>query len=125
MPTDDALPQQSGTASSLAQSRQTSQQDRPGVGDQGEQESAAAGPSQCPGGHLKVSGGEVVALEIDAGKTIHLKIDQAGCEPSQRSGPGRAGFDARDDAGLVMDQDRFAGAVVSAVQDARDHRGNN
>jgi len=122
MPAGDALLQQRGPESSLSQSCQAPQQNRPGVRDQGEQEPATAGASQGPGGGLQIGVGDVVALEIDAGKAIDLEIEQTRRKPGQGTGSCGARFYARDQTGLVMKQDRFASPIVAAMKNARGHR---
>src|SRR5881394_3018828 len=81
MPSGDGVAQFLVAGAHLAELREPMDQLRPFVGDQRQEKAATGSRAQCPCRDQRLLDRQIVALKIDAGKTVNLQIDQRGSQP--------------------------------------------
>ena len=112
MPSGDRMPQFVVPGTQLAELLQPFDQLRPGIGDQGQEKATTAGCAQRPCGEQRLFDCQIVALKIDAGKTVNLQIDERGSEPNIALCWGGNSLELRNDSALPTQADNLPCRVM-------------
>ena len=104
-----------------SQRLQSPQQPGPLVRDEGQEKACATGGTQASRRGPQFLSGQVILLKIDAGKTVHLQVEQSRRYPGGAFVPADRGSQAANDALLPLEDNGLAGLVVARADFARFH----